>query len=438
MKICLPSSPRLRCATESISWFYRSDRRSRRGIAVCVIAASLSLASMERCLAAELTMAPTLTLSEEYTDNVYEVETNKRTDYITRALPGLTMKYNAPFWDWDLAYNLDYRYYARNSRSDETTHYLLLKSLMKISDEVLFLDVSDTYQRVSLDVTRDNTKESLYRNQSDRNVGVVSPYLVLRPAANLTLKTGYRYINTWYEDPSAISKQDHVGFLSASYEFSPKMFITADYTFTWDLPETGSEYSRHELLVGPRYEYADKSFIYAQGGLISTDYDSGDRVENPSWKAGLTHSFDTVTATFTAGTSYAEDPLGIATLTTSYNLSLLKTFQRGTLTLNGAYRKYENGITEITENKSYSGGFAGMLEVLPDVKASLALTYERYRDTLLDADTDKYFVDSGIAWLAGKQLTLTLAYKFIDYSSAEIDEDNYRVNRLILEAKKAF
>ncbi len=405
---------------------------------MAIIATCLTLASVARCLAGEFTMTPRLSVSEEYTDNVHEVEVNKRNDYITRAQPGVAMKYNAPFWDWDLAYNLDYRYYARNSLNSDTTHYLLLKSLMKIFDEVLFLDVSDTYQRVSLDVTRDYTKDSLDRNQSDENVGVVSPYLVLRPAANLTLKTGYRYVNTWYEDPSAISKQDHVGFLSAAYEFSAKMFVITDYTFTRDLPDKGSEYNRHEVLVGPRYEYADKSFIFVQGGLISTDYDSGERAENPTWKAGLTHSFDTVTATFTGGTSYADDPLGLSTLTTTYSLSLLKNFQRGSLTLNGAYRTYENGITELTENKSYSGGFAGMLEVLADIKASLALTYERYHDTLRDAYTDKYFVDSGISWLAGKNLTLDLAYKFIDYSSAEINEDNYRINRLILEARMVF
>ena len=52
--------------------------------------------------------------------------------------------------------------------------------------------------------------------------------------------------------------------------------------------------------------------------------------------------------------------------------------------------------------------------------------------------TDKYFVDSGISWLVGKDLNLGLYYKFIDYSSAETADDNYQINRVILEVKKTF
>lgn len=417
------------CRSVGIAW---------RGSVVCVIVAFLTLACMGRVLAADSILSPTLSVSEEYTDNVHEVELDKKADYITRVQPGVAMKYIAPFWDWDLAYSYDYRYYARGSRKDDTTHNILLKSLVKISDEVLFLELSDSYKRVSLDVTRDTTTETLYKDQSDQNIGTVSPYIVLRPAANLTLKGGYRYINTWYRSPTAISRQDHIGFLSPSYEFSEKMFITADYTFTREIPERGSNFYRHEVLAGPRYEYADKSYIFAQGGVISSDYDNGLRADNPAWKAGITHSFDTVTALLSAGTSYADDPLGNTTLTTSYNLTLLKHFQRGTFNITGSYREYSDGITERTRNKSYSGGFSNTVELLPDIKTFLALTYENYHDILLDAFSNKYFVDSSLTWIAGKSLTLSLAYRFIDYSSSKIASDNKRINRAILEAKMAF
>ncbi len=435
----LPYRKRHACNTDDLGRKQHGCRQAVcRELVAYIIIVSLSLMTAGHALAADFTFVPSLTISEEYTDNVFEVESNKKSDYITRTQPGLTMKYIAPFWDWDLAYNYDNRYYARGSRSDDTTHNIMLKSIMKPVDEVLFLDVSDSYKRVSLDVTRDTSNESLFKDQSDQNIGTVSPYIVLRPAANLDLKSGYRYINTWYRSSIAISRQDHVGFLSASYEFTAKTFITTDYTFTREEPESGSSFSRHEVLVGPRYEYADKSYLFAQGGFISSHYDNGRNADNISWKAGISHSLDTATATISAGTSYADDPLGNTTLTTSYNLALTKNFQRGTLTLTGAYREYEDGITEIKKNKSYSGGFSSTLELLPDINTFLALTYENYHDLLLDAYTDKYFVDSNISWLAGKYLTLDLAYKYIDYSSAKIVNDNKRINRLILEAKITF
>ncbi|TLN00877.1 TIGR03016 family PEP-CTERM system-associated outer membrane protein, partial [bacterium] len=143
--------------------------------------------------AGELSFHPYIAISEEFTDNVYESRDEKQSDFVTRFLPGMTFKYVAPLWDWDLAYNLDYRLYARNSRSDETTHNLAAKGHVKLIDERLFLDISDTFKRVSLDVSRDYTQEGLYSNQSDSNILTVSPYAIFRPGGQTTIKTGYRY-----------------------------------------------------------------------------------------------------------------------------------------------------------------------------------------------------------------------------------------------------
>ena len=103
----------------------------------------------------------------------------------------------------------------RIAGAPNTANNINANGLVKIIDEKLFLQLSDVYTQVSLDVTRDTTNDSLNGNQTDQNIGTVSPYLVLRPTSNLILKTGYRYINTWYKDPASISKQDHQGFVNA-------------------------------------------------------------------------------------------------------------------------------------------------------------------------------------------------------------------------------
>lgn len=388
--------------------------------------------------AADFSLMPTLAVSEEYTDNVFETELDKESDFITRALPGLAMKYKAPLWNWDLGYFFDYRYYARESRKDDSTHTLNAKGLIKIVDELLFLEMNDVYKRVSLDVTRDTTSESLFLNQTDQNIGTVSTYLVLHPSARTTLKTGYRYLNTWYKDPQAVSKQDHVGFLTGSYELSSTFFLTGDYTFTREIPVKNSSFYRHEVYIGPRYEYSEKSFIYAQGGFIASDYDNGTRLFNPSWNAGLTHTFDTVTVNVFTGTKYTDDPLGASILETSYSASLTKNLQRGSLTLKGSYTEFSDAKADLLKNKRYSGGFSSAYELLRDLTGTLGLTYENYQQLLLNGTTDKYFVDCGLSYSFGKELTAGLSYKYIDYSSATITTDNKQVNRVILELKKVF
>lgn len=387
---------------------------------------------------ADFSVKPSLAISEEYTDNVFERNQNKKSDYITRVQPGLALKYNAPLWDWDLGYGFDYRYYARGSRKDDTTHNINARGLVKIIDEVLFLELSDVYRRVSLDVTRDNTSESLYSNQSDQNVGSVSPYIVLRPTSRLTIKTGYRYNNTWYKDPQAVSKQSHVGFVNNSYEITSKLFLTGDYTFTREIPLKNSSFYRHEAYVGPRYEYADKSFIYAKGGFIASNYDNGSHQLNPSWNAGITHAFDIIVANVSTGVKYSDDPLGSSMRETSYNASLTGNLPRGNLTLQGSYTEFFDATVDRMKNKRYSGGVNGAYELVQDLRVSLGFTYENYHDLLLKGITDKYFVDCGLNYSFGKELSVGLSYKYIDYSSAVIVADNKQINRVILEVKKTF
>lgn len=404
------------------------------GIAI----ASLISLGATQTLASEFSIKPSLTVSEEFTDNVLETNSNKKSDYITRVQPGLTFKYNAPLWDWDLGYAFDYRYYAKGNRADDTTHNINGRGLVRIVDEVLFLELSDVYKRVSLDVTRDTTNESLYQNQTDQNIGIASPYLVLHPTAKLTVKTGYRYINTWYKDPQAVKKQDHVGFINSSYEMSPKFFLTVDYTFTHEIPDKNSSFNRHEAYIGPRYEYADRSFIYAQGGFIDSNYDNGRHVFNLSWNAGITHSFETVTANVSTGMKYSDDPYGASTLETFYRASLTKQLQRGSLTLQGSYTEFSDANTDTLKTKRYSGGFTSAIELMQDLNGTLGLTYENYRDLLVNGNTDKYFVTCGLNYNFGKDLTAGLYYSYIDYSSEKIFADNKQVNRVILEVKKVF
>jgi hypothetical protein len=420
-------------------------RTIKRWLICAGTAGVMLLAGTGHVLGADFVFKPSIAVSEEYTDNALENSLNKRTDYITLAQPGLTFKYNAPFWDWDLGYDFGYRYYAKGSRNDEMTHNGNLKGLLKLVDEKLFLEISDRYSRVSMDVTRDNTKDSLFQNQSDQNVGTVSPYLVLRPMSTIMLKTGYRYVNTWYKDPKAVKKQDHVGFLETSYEVTPRFFANMGYTFTKEIPDnetTGvasNSFIRHDTYLGPRYEYADKSFIFAQGGAIITKYDKRPEKISPSWSAGITHTFDTVTANFNTSVTYADDPLGVtSTLATTYSGNITRNFSRGMITLLGSYTEFSNSDTNKLQNRSYTGGFTSAFEILQDLRGTLGLNYNYYNSVLLDSITRKYLADCGLSYSFGKDLTAGLSYKYSDYSSAKIANDNYRVNRVILEVKKVF
>ncbi|MGA7827471.1 MAG: TIGR03016 family PEP-CTERM system-associated outer membrane protein [Geobacteraceae bacterium] len=391
------------------------------------------LVSSQVVSAGEFSFHPSLAVREEYTDNIYEQQASRRSDYITRLMPGLALKYNAPLWDWDLAYTFDYRIYARNSRDDESTHDLAAKGHIKIIDEFLFLDLSDVYKRVSLDVRRDYTQESLFANQSDSNIATASPYFVFHPGTRTTIKSGYRYTNVWYRDPNAIDKREHSGFINASYEYSPKVTFNADYTYTHQ--NSVNPYNRHSPSAGARYEYADKSFLFAQGGYTWVNYRNSPDFNKPFWNAGITHTFNTLSVSFTTGVQYPEDPLSGLTRETDYNLALNKTFARGNVGLSVYYANYDGEAVDRT--KKYGVGITGKYDVSEKLSGSLAANVERYdfRDT---GHTRRIYVAPGLSYSLPWKTSISLFYAFVDNESAARPVDNYQVNRVGLEVKKQF
>ncbi|MRR55614.1 MAG: TIGR03016 family PEP-CTERM system-associated outer membrane protein [Deltaproteobacteria bacterium] len=384
--------------------------------------------------AGEFSFHPSLAVREEYTDNVFEQNDPRRSDFITRLMPGLALKYNAPLWDWDLAYTFDCRIYARNSRNDESTHDLAAKGHIKLIDELLFLDLSDIYKRVSLDVRRDYTQDGLFANQSDSNIATASPYLVFHPGARTTLKTGYRYTNVWYRNPTAIDKREHSGFINASYEYSSKVSFNADYTFIHQNSVT--PYNRHSPSAGARYEYADKCFLFAQGGYTWVDYQDAPDFNKPFWSAGITHTLNTLTITLTTGVQYPEDPLSGFTRQTDYNLALTKTFARGAAGLSVYYADYEGETVDRT--KKYGVGLTGKYDVTERLSGNLAANLERYEFRDPSGHTRRIYVAPGLSYALPWETTISLFYAYVDYDSASRVEDNYSVNRVALEVRKQF
>lgn len=131
--------------------------------------------------AADMLLKPFVAISEEVTDNIYEQAIGRRQELTTRLRPGATFTYHSPLWRWDTAYTFEYRNYARNSRNNEYNHDAALKGNLALVDNFLFLDLSDTYHRVTLDISRDAaTESSLFLNQTDQNIAIISPYMLWR------------------------------------------------------------------------------------------------------------------------------------------------------------------------------------------------------------------------------------------------------------------
>ncbi len=395
--------------------------------------------SVNTASAANIDFSPSLSISEEVNDNIYEVANNKRKEFITRLQPGLTSRYEAPLWHWDLAYNFDYRRYERNSRSDETTHNLDAKGNFTLVDNRLYLDVSDTYHRVSLDVARNvATESSLFLNQVDQNIATISPYLLWRPGSKSTLKTGYRFVDARYWDSVGIERQEHSVNADLTHEISSKFSLSAGYAFT-RLESQPSQHNKHDISGGFRFEYAERSFIYGQIGNSWQHFNVGTDVSYFFWNAGITHDLGVVVASLETRVQDAIDPLAVSTRETSYNGRLEKTLQRGMIGFSTSYTEFVNSQTDQTDQRRLSIGGTARYEIIQSLIANVATTAERFYVSKVSDSPYHLNATGGLSYIFNHDLTFRLNYTYdskrnsIGNATGAID-----TNRIIVEVRKTF
>ena len=389
-------------------------------------------------IARDLGFIPSIAASEEVNDNIYEVSGIRRTDFITQVTPGFTSRYNSPIWNWDAAYTLTYRNYARKSTGDEFANDASLKGSISVLENFLYLDVGDAYHRVSADIARDLTAQSsLFLNQTNQNIATISPYLAWRLGEKSTLKTGYRYTDTRYWGVG-IDSQEHTAFADFSHELTTKLSLSAGYSFTHSDAIT-EQYNTHSVYGGFTYQYADKASIYATLGSNWQKYNSGENVTFYSWNIGIVHDFDIVIATLATSSQTTADPLSVSTTTTSYSGKLDKVLKRGKIGLSTTYTEYTNELTGINSQRKLAFSGSGSYEVIPDLTPNLAVTAERY---YINNGIDlpyHLFVSTGLSYAFNHDLTLSLTYTFdTKRNDPSSTTGEIEINRVIVEAKKTF
>lgn len=402
-----------------------------------VLLAVVLMSSFGSAVAADYSLIPRISVSEEYTDNVNESVLDSQEEFITRVQPGFLLKYQAPRLNLTTNYGFDYRHYAKGRKGDEYTHNLNATGTLTMVENLFYLDASDTYKRVSLDVARDNTLESLYSNQSDQNIGKVSPYFLWRYRGNSSIKAGYSYTNTWYRDPTGVDKREHGAFANVNHELFTGFAFTAGYYYL-NADTSINKYERHIAYGGFRYEYAEKSYLFGQVGNTWQTYKHGAKVSNIFWDAGLMHDFNIAVATIETRTQYTEDPLRSSIKETLYSGKLARKFDRGNVEASVGYSEFEIVDTGATYRRRFTVSLNGRYEIWERLTMSLGGIGEHFSTHASDYPY-RFTGNAGISYAFNDNLTLGLTYYYIT-NRYSIDESarSKNINRAIVELTKTF
>lgn len=398
----------------------------------------LGLVCPSRLLAAEFHFVPSIGISEDVTDNVNETASGRKTEMVTRVQPGGALSYASSTSKLDAVYNLDYRYSALKNINDGISHSLGLQGAFTFLEDFLKLDVSDTYSRISLDVARDTTSESLSLDQVDQNTLTVSPYLFWRLSQKTTIRTGVRYLDIRYWSPSGIDSHQGGVFAQLTHELAPKLSLTAGYAFNKTITQY-LRYDNHDVSAGLKYEFAAKSFVFGSIGNSWQSYSNGSRMSDLFWDAGVTKDFGTMVATLESQSRYTEDPLTASLRQKTHSAKLEKVMPRGTLSLSAAYNEYTDSLGESSSRHGTTIGVGLSREVNPQLTASLSVQGDQLsRRSALDypyhlaaTGTLGYAMDHE----ASVGFTYTYAtYRYrLDQTAGDVE-----VNRIVLQFRKAF
>jgi uncharacterized protein (PEP-CTERM system associated) len=141
---------------------------------MCALALTLPMQAEAR-----VEITPSITVSGEYNDNVNETRRDTEEDFILILTPGVALTYEARLLDLDLSYSLSYFDYLRDTRGSETFHRLSAFSEIRLTENMVRLELRDTYTQVFRDRTRGEVLEGeTTREQIDQNTFSASPYLL--------------------------------------------------------------------------------------------------------------------------------------------------------------------------------------------------------------------------------------------------------------------
>ena len=226
----------------------------------CIILTALVVVGVSTTYAAQLLFTPSLTLSEEYTDNLFLTPDNETEDYITRAELGLTGQVLWRTAGLELNYNPSYNKFSDNSDLDYWRHAASFNLWKEIKRNTR-LEFRDTYLRTNdpVDATED-----------------IDPDNPLLGSA-IELDTNRRGRNEYY---------NNVANLRLTHQFgtNDSFYLAYEYSLQRDVDiiegEPVSDNDITTTSAGVDYTFSPKWTMELDGYYEDGDYESlNDRVE---------------------------------------------------------------------------------------------------------------------------------------------------------------
>ncbi len=410
---------------------------------------------------------PTLTISEDYSDNYLNTASNKQEEFITSYALGFSMGLMDVNKQVFLSYSPTYRDYKNLNDRDGLAH------IISVDGEFQPTKFTALEAQLYYDGNSDN-----YEGEQREHKASLSGTTDIKKNTQLTY--GHTYRDLFEEQLRTGEYKEHTvntTELGLSHQYGKKDILDVTFIFESDIYEVtdDDEYKKFEPDATLSYWFSPKNGMETSFGYLKKDFhDDFDDLETYAghlryirnvsktldWFAKYRHSYsDTQDYTHhifhpSVGVDWdiTEDAgvtLGVGVLFHEWSndndddpdpfleLNAFKRFDfspRTSLTVTGVsdYSSSDDDASSLGYNTSYKVGAEFDHQLLKKLSSSIFGSYQRieFRETASDRTDDTATLGAGLSWTPLKWLALNLNYSFNDYNTTSSSRDDYQENQV--------
>ncbi len=196
---------------------------------------------MASAVSAEFRLTPSVLVREEYNDNINLDPDDEEDDFITTVEPSVSILWSTRLVDLTFDYGLRLRDYLKNSENDEfdldQAQRANLSTQFALYQDLLFLRVSDVFERVPIDEGERGAIDNELINLTNKNQLILNPYIQLQPWSTTTFSLGYSYVNIWYQEDEAVDSQTHTVYATVDRELTSRINVAVTGSYIDYQPE---------------------------------------------------------------------------------------------------------------------------------------------------------------------------------------------------------
>ncbi|VAX34743.1 hypothetical protein MNBD_NITROSPIRAE03-301 [hydrothermal vent metagenome] len=381
---------------------------------------------------AELSLTPSISLREEYNDNIFLTAYDEEGDFLTSLSPAIALTYAARGLDLALDYRLNFDFYRYNPHRNEIRQLGRFESTLSPYRDIFFIRVSDVFARVPIDVRRPVALDNILTNTTDSNRFLVNPYLEYLLSDTFRARVDYTYENIWYEEAEGDNAENNSAALSLIKEVSSKMTASLTYTYLSHRPDRTEAYDRQDAGLGIDYKLSPKLSLNAGAGQTWFAYKIGTKLDSTVWNIKADYS---LTESLAISAGYSEgfsDSVNVGAYKRKSSTGAISYSGKSTVTMT-AFRNVDKYIIADREDRSRGVTLGSSIPVTSRITGTLTGRYIYYKFFPEEEKVNRYGFGLSFNYSL-RMLTATLGYTH-NLSDSDIEANDYRNNIAWLQVR---